>query len=117
MSYNVDTTDIISGSLAIDPIKARRFVAEHRDELAEANFLDGLDAETAEIVPLENVWWYGEGSGRGWELYLEALALTTGEADIVATWEGGDSFSGVRVRNGVVTEMDVQFTLIERRRT
>lgn len=115
MSYNVDSTEIISGELRMDPVKAAWFVANHAADLPECEFLTEHAKRGPEIESLANAWWYGEGSGSSWKLYLEALALTEGAAEIVATWEGGDSFSGLRVRNGVVTEMDVKFTLVPKR--
>lgn len=116
MSYNIDSQEIVRGSLEIDPVKARAWHAKHKDDVPECSFVDPhfeCYPGTDDIAPFTKPWWYGEGSGNTEELYQQALAeLTKGDADIVLTWEGGDSFTGLRVKNGVVTEMGVKFTLV-----
>lgn len=58
--------------------------------------------------------WCGEGSGSTWETFREeVLPATLGSVDLVVTWERGDHFSGLRVRDGVVTEHKVVMTLGE----
>lgn len=55
--------------------------------------------------------WTGEWSGRSWDLLKQVLASFDGSADLVAYWEEGDSLSGLRLRNHVVTEHDVVVSL------
>jgi hypothetical protein len=56
--------------------------------------------------------WYGEGSGSTMEtLTGKILPSTLGCADILFTWEGGDSHSGLIVNDGKVIEADVRFVL------
>lgn len=57
--------------------------------------------------------WHGEGSGSLYDDLLRVLALFEGSADLVLTWESGDSFSGLRVKDGVVTRHKVLMVLGE----
>lgn len=57
------------------------------------------------------VWWQGEGSGSSFDALKDVLSSFDGEADLVLTWEGGDSHTGLRLRNHVVTEHEVAFAL------
>jgi hypothetical protein len=63
--------------------------------------------------------WGGAGSGwatqstHGKSTLEKILAKTKGDADIVLTWEGGDSHSGVRVRDGKITWHEVVMALGE----
>ena len=70
-----------------------------------------------------NVWdwkffpFCGEGSGfyEGEFAGLTSiLSRFTGEADLIAVWEGGDDFTGYRLRNGKVTEHNVEFKLSDK---
>lgn len=44
-------------------------------------------------------WWLGSNTA----LMCEVLAEFSGNADLLVTWEGGDSFGGVRLRDGKVS--------------
>ncbi len=118
MSYNIDSSEYLSGKLYIRPSKFREARLKYKDDTPEGNFLN--DDHIADIVdsdnpePIKNMRWYGEGSGRRFDDFKDILAMTTGEADIVLTWEGGDSITGLRVKDGVVTECDVKMTLVDR---
>jgi len=52
---------------------------------------------------------YGEGSGtfKDWILD-EALKQSTGELEAVLIWEGGDSISRLKVKNGIIEELDIE---------
>lgn len=63
-------------------------------------------------LPVQYPGWTGEGSGSAHEMMRdEVLPLTKGEAEIVFVWEGGDDFLGLRVRDGVVTEHEIDLSL------
>jgi hypothetical protein len=57
--------------------------------------------------------WCGDGSGYNTYLVLrdKVLPAFRGSADLIITYERGDSFSGLRVVDGQVTEHDVVRTL------
>lgn len=112
MSYNANSCRIIDGELTMDPVKAAALLVKFKGKLPDNNFLEKHAKLGPEIEPLTNAAWSGEGSGYSWNEYREALSATQGAADIVVIWESGDSVSGLRVRNGTVTEMDVKYTLV-----
>lgn len=59
--------------------------------------------------------WQSTWSGNSFDVLKERiLPATRGSADIVYTWEGGEFHTGIRVRDGVVTEHEVVFALGEK---
>ncbi len=115
MSYNVDTIDYISGKLYIERGKALVLSLEHKDDVPEGNLFDALDLDHTkdqkEKLPIERVRWCSEGSGSSFDTFKEILKATTGDADLLVVWEGGDSITGLRVRNGKVEEAKVKHVL------
>lgn len=113
MSYNIDSHEVLAGAgLTLTGAQIATF--RELEELPEIHpFYDlpeVLEPERAyEITPH----WAATWSGHSFEdlLLKVILPATKGEADILYTWEGGDSFSGIRVRDGVVTEHEVVMTL------
>ncbi len=111
MSYNITTSDYLSGQLSISEdnlIKARR---TFKDKLPECNFIEELDQGEPinGVYVIKNFWWYGEGSGYATGECLEKiLAMTTGTAEIILTWEGGDSITGLKVMDGVTAKQRVK---------
>lgn len=105
MSYNIDSIDVIY---------SKGFAIGNRyEELAEtlASDLPELSVFYDDWNIDRGFWWNGEGSGRSYPLLKEVLASFNGEADLVLTWEGGDSFSGLRLRDHKVTEHEVVMSL------
>ena len=67
--------------------------------------------DAPDLIPITHVAWTGTWSGNGYFDSLPAvLRETRGDADLVFFWEGGGA-SGLQVRDGVVTECDVGYTL------
>jgi hypothetical protein len=112
MSYNADSCRIVDGELTMDPCKAAALLKKFGDKVPEQCFLYEHAKGGLEIAPLSSVTWCGEGSGHSWTEYRQALEATRGSADIVVSWQSGDSVSGLRVRNGWVADMDVKQTLV-----
>lgn len=117
MSYNIDTGTVIKGQLRMTGRNIAAVFAEHGDRLPECSFIGEVAAEigigaSASVLDAEQDIdagnYYGVGSGHGYDLLCDTiLPLTTGSADIVFTWEGGDSQTGVRVVEGKVTRHKV----------
>lgn len=109
MSFNVSNTLMIateneaSGALRVDADLAGAWLKAHEDDLPEGHFFDDFDWNNSAVFYIEEVPWHGEGSGRSIELLYDFLELTKGFAEFILIWEDGSSFSGVRVRDGVVT--------------
>lgn len=116
MSYNINSTEILSGSLSMKASKVLAWRARRRDlpELCPLDDLPGNGALLQDLnadIPLQKFWWSGEFSGHAYDLLAEFVADVQGEADILFTWEGGDSFSGIRIKDGKFTEHKVVMAL------
>lgn len=134
MSYNVSSTITLSCSLTITPGNAA--LLRREGVLAEGHFLDdravtipklrcgndhvspgpfcvrcGSKVEGIDVdVPISEFWWYGMGSGYMGNLAI-AASYTRGEAEVILVWEGGDSISALKIKDGVVTEHDVAYAI------
>jgi hypothetical protein len=112
VSYNITSTDTRTSTLRISRKNARK---AQKIELPEgmADVVDRLKFGPDGYAPIERFWWYGESSGNAHgDGRLDAfVALTEGDADVILTWEGGDSHSGLRIRNGKAYPCDVRIEL------
>lgn len=122
MSCNCTADYLGAGRLRIKLDDFNRLLEKYEEYqgLAESNFITErggtLPSNVAGELLIAKMWWSGEGSGSGLTvLQNEILPLTLGHADILLTWEEGDSFSGLRVEDGKVTECDVVQTLQPKR--
>lgn len=133
MAYNIDTAQFVGlSTLTIGGADVRALVEEHAESLPANNLLDailektagrhmgmsrvpGLHLDDTKDYPIEaSRLWSGEWSGNSYDVLVEKiLPVTSGSADIILTWEGGDAHSGVRVRDGVVTKHKVVLALGE----
>ncbi len=110
MSYNINSVAYISGCLEISEADFAAAKADIiGDDRPESCFLTYGGPGIMSGIGL----WSGEGSGRTWETFKRALKFTTGKAELLVCWEGGDSISGLRVSHGVVTEHKVVHSLGE----
>lgn len=117
MSYNIDSSQILTGSLTLDAADVRRFYKAHKEDLPEGNFLvdmldEAMDAEPGVRLAIPaSIDWYGEFSGDAYDTLKELLALTKGQAAIRFIWEGGDSESALKVSDGKVRDAKVKVTI------
>ena len=111
MSYNIDNVCYLSGKLFIRAGTLNRLWREHYNHLPEDCFLTDLDGEDGEVLVIECPTWRAESSGASFDLFQQVLSQTTGEADILVCWEGGDKYTGLRVRDGKVEEKGVRMVL------
>lgn len=85
---------------------------------SDAKFCKGcgsnLPPAKEQTIKLKKLSWCGEGSGNSFEdVFVKKIAQhIMGKADLVYTWEGGDSLSGLRIIDGKVEECDVVQTLV-----
>lgn len=125
MSYNINSAEFIGPSTLTIGGADVRYLAESVTDRPSSNLIDRILRETSGITTGMRVpglrlddtaeypvkageLWRGEFSGSTYDALIEkVLPLTSGSADIVFTWEGGDSFTGIRVRNGIVTRHKV----------
>jgi hypothetical protein len=124
MSYNVDHTEYLPGEgrLSIRYGTALMLAKKYEDELPENNFLNAVlkdeksQTNLMALLEIDYLSWSGERSGHGIDLFKLLLKSTEGEASIFQVWEGGDSFRGYRVENGMVVEKDVEITLVDKKK-
>ena len=115
MSYNVDSAVIIRGEVRM---RHEKYLAwrEREGELPEIHpfhvedHLEERLDENRRFV-FEDFWWGGMSSN---DYYYQTLPLIAadleGDADVLFTWEGGDSHTIVRFRDGKAVEHDVVFS-------
>ena len=115
MSYNVDSSEYISGKLSIKRKDLYELYAKYVRSICEICFLQELNpvGDLNEILPIneKDICYGGEGSGRFYADYLTCLEKTIGEAKILFTWEGGDSRSAIYVKNGIVQEKRIKIVI------
>jgi hypothetical protein len=123
MSYNIDSEECLELDAWMYAKDIDYLRATLGDEFAEDCFLgeppygdlvtEGLDKDTK--VPLKNLSWSGEFSGRSFdEIFLaQVVPCIHGHAEVVFCYEGGDSFAGYIIDDGEAWEADV-FTSLKR---
>lgn len=123
MSTNISKIDIVQSlGFRIARTKVERLREEFADSTPDssvfdqcldrrdfATFTPGLNGD--ELIYLHGFWWHGECSGWYEDALVELLAEFEGEADLVLTWEGGEFFTGLRLRDGTVTRHEVVMEL------
>ena len=115
MSYNVTSSEYLEGQLQIQAGTARRLIEELEGELAECDPISDLPLDGKpenEWLTIERFWWYGVWSGRGLDALKTILRHTRGAADIMLTWEGGDSHQALRVVDGELHDVHLEFVVV-----
>lgn len=127
MSYNIDhveTKVLKAWMLAKDVVALHQ---ELESDLPESSFL-GEMVEAAEAavlnnegdkrIELPNFWWSSEYSGTSYhETLLPKVApKVMGHVEAIFTWEGGDSHSGLIIKDGEVTECEVSQKLVPKKK-
>lgn len=117
MSYNIDSANVLKCDAWMLAADIGELLAKHEDELPSDCFLHEMaekepDAEGRVLIG-DDFAWRSEGSGNSWrEVFLPHVAPKIhGTLEAVLTWEGGDSHSGLRIRDGKVTEPNVVMAL------
>jgi hypothetical protein len=127
MSYNIDHV----GTPVLDAwLLAKDVVTLHQEcggDLPKSSFLEEMveEAETAVFnnegdkrIALPNFWWSDESSGNTYHqtLLLKVAPKIMGHVEVIFTWEGGDSHSGLIIKDGEVTECDVSQKLVPKKK-
>ncbi len=112
MSTNIDHSEYLKGKLYIQRKHAQMVLRKYGDDLAEDNFLVDLDIDEGDLgenLEIARFAWTGEFSGHAYDDTLpHILKLTTGTADLLFSWEGGDFCTGLRVEDGKITKKKVK---------
>lgn len=108
---DADTSPVVPAVLTPEPTSA--------DLMAEIKALRADLASLRDELRASKFWWSGECSGGTWEeTFLPKIApKIRGTIEAVVTWEGGDSHTGLRIRDGKVTEPEVVMTLVAEEET
>lgn len=112
MSYNIDSIDIVAQEdFWLEP-EAFQALCALIGEMPEG--WHGTEADVADDISRGTFPWYGEWSGRSYDtLCGTVLPAFHGSADLILCWEGGDSYTGLRLRDGTVSHHRVIMTLGE----
>jgi len=118
MATNIEFVEYIGEGRLLINVKTREWLAFtlSRGLMASQNFVDDascvekVEGLTEELL-ITKPFWIGSFSGSSVSSFYKALAETEGAADLLLTWEGGESHTGLRVVDGTVTEHEVVFTL------
>jgi hypothetical protein len=115
MSYNITGTELVCKASYITMAKLEELRATYGEDesLPEVNFLDPdwvkhQIVKDGKVYP-KHIWWSGYGGSEG--LLKKLLPAFTGDFDMILIWEGGDSVTGLRVKNGKVTKHEVGYSL------
>ena len=113
MSYNITSIKYIgTEKLTINAADLARASTELRGKTPARCFIDDIKQlnQAFDVFQIGQVEWCGECANDE-EALFRALSYTQGSADLLVIWEGGDSLTGLRVHNGVVTEHEVVMRL------
>ncbi len=112
MSYNINSIRIVSSDgFCISKTKWKKLNRNGELDLPEINILDDdwltrCAVEKSGVLFPNDIWWEGECSGSTYDTLKMLLTRFSGDADIIVTWEDGET-SGLRLRDGHVTEPEV----------
>jgi hypothetical protein len=117
MSYNISHCETLKCDAWISSEDVEE-ILKHEDEwLPEMNFMQDVKpfqvAKAGKYV-IKEFEWCGTCSGYFWDkLLLNIAPKIHGTIEAVVTWEGGDSVSGLRIKDGKVSQPKVVVSLAE----
>ena len=119
MSYDIDTVRVLALADARMRVSDVRRLSKLLRGCPESNFIDAMNRALSDQafadaeVLLPSLQWRGEGSGSTYmEVFKEQVVpAIRGRVDAVLFWARGDSVSGLRIVDGVMTEPPVIMVL------
>lgn len=117
MSYNSGHIEVLVCDAKMLAKDIRRLAMN--EEKAEGNLLaEHLDRESDAdgyiAIDPKRFWWYGEGSGSSWDFFIKKVCpRIVGTIEAIVTWEDGDSHTGLRIKDGKVTQPEVVMALAQ----
>ena len=115
MSYNIDSAEIVRGELRISRenylawrVREDELPESHPFHLEESDLVEHLDEDRRFVF--DDFWWGGVSSSAFYYQTLPLIAADLeGDADVLFTWEGGDSHTIVRFKDGKAVEHETVF--------
>lgn len=75
---------------------------------------DPVTKPTHHEITIKTLEWSGDGSGHSYQTFKDVvLPKLKGKADMIVIWEDASVWSGLRVRDGVLKECQVELKLID----
>jgi hypothetical protein len=129
MSYNIDTWKTKKIKNLVIPLAALKVslglarrgfepdILEHIENdninvtisFNEAPGINGVRQPGNDIIVVKSINLYGEASGTAYHyVLLPALKQSQGFMEAVLIWEGGDSITSLLVKDGLVTEREIE---------
>jgi hypothetical protein len=117
MGCNITHCETLKCSAWISADDVEEILKHEEGWLPEMSFMDGVKpfkvAKKGKYT-IKEFRWCGTCSGRFWEFLLNEIGPRIhGTIEAILTWDGGNSVSGLRIKNGKVTEPDVIQSLAE----
>ncbi len=126
MSYNITNVHVLKLDATIPAKDVKRLFKDFKEDFPENCFLSYLEGEADDALmegepkkqlEIPNFYWSDDWSGHSYEdiLIKKVAPLIHGEIEAVFVWEGGDDFSGLKIKDGFVIECDVEYKLIPKK--
>lgn len=109
MSYNTSSIRFLDGTLTITKQKLKAFEKKMGWPIGDVVRCDGNHDGDPKTLRIRHIL---SGECTLNHDLPEFLMLTKGSADLLIVWEGGDTINGLRVVDGGVIKMDVEFLLV-----
>lgn len=136
MGYNIDNITIVKGELTMIKSDFLAAFADVGNERPEGSIFNRADVKLVDVgfhepkykvvhaddfpdklfysENFNKLWWYGSGSGSYYNAFIKkVLPRMKGEADLIISWGHGEDITGLRVKDGKVTEHKVGFVLLD----
>lgn len=117
MSYNITHCETLKCNAWISAKNMEEILEHEYDWFPERSFI--TDAKPFKIAKagkfvIKKFDFSGECSGTLFSYFLENVApKIKGELEVILTWEGGESITGLRIKNGTITQPKVVKSLAD----
>jgi hypothetical protein len=105
MSYNISSWKTKTLDNLIIPLAEIKKLPHVDVDLDEDGNIEISNVAEVHVKSFHNG---GEGSGHSWDEVKKCLQSSTGELIAVLVWESGDYISRLTVKDGVVTEEEIE---------
>ena len=105
--------DLLDLELSSERFPEVNIISQYAPKAAAALLKTTKGGTEVEVLLNEGVWWSGECSGSTYDsVFIARVApLIKGRLDLMVAWNEGDSYSGLRIVDGVATECELNIQL------